>query len=79
MGGLITMFEWRKNYETGIEELDKQHQRLFEIANNAYGLLKNEYRTDKYDDIVEIIKELKDYTTYHFTDEEKYMVESVTK
>lgn len=70
------LFEWRKEYETGVEILDKQHQQLFEIANRAYALLKEEYRIDKYDDIVAIIQELKDYTSYHFTFEEKYMTDT---
>ena len=36
-------------------------------------LLKNDFALDKYDKIVEIIEELKDYTIFHFKSEEEYM------
>jgi hemerythrin len=68
------MIKWQDAYNTGIEKLDVQHRRLFEIANEAYGLLKNDLRVDKYDDIVAILTELRDYTRYHFQTEEEYMM-----
>ncbi len=67
------MITWREDFRLGIDEIDKQHKRLFDIANEAYDLLKNEFAIDKYDHIVDIIKELKDYTIYHFDYEENYM------
>jgi len=67
------MITWKEDFRLGIDEIDKQHKRLFDIANEAYDLLKNEFAIDKYDHIVEIIKKLKDYTIYHFDYEEDYM------
>lgn len=67
------MIQWSEEYVIGIDKIDEQHKKLFEIANRAYELLKNPFITDKYDKIVIIIKELKDYTKYHFNYEEKYM------
>ncbi|MDI3310130.1 MAG: bacteriohemerythrin [Thermoanaerobacterium sp.] len=67
------MITWKEDFRLGIDEIDKQHKRLFDIANEAYDLLKNEFTIDKYDHIVDIIKELKDYTIYHFDYEENYM------
>lgn len=67
------MIRWEQDYYIGIESIDDQHKKLFEIANRMYDLLKNELITDKYDKIIEIIAELKDYTVYHFTTEEEYM------
>jgi hemerythrin len=67
------MITWKEDFRLGIDEIDKQHKRLFDIANEAYDLLKNEFAIDKYDHIVDIIKELKDYTIYHFDYEEDYM------
>lgn len=64
---------WKDEYLIGIEEIDEQHKKLFEIANRAYDLLKNDIYVDKYDRIVAIIDELKDYTVFHFNSEEKYM------
>jgi len=67
------MIQWKESYRLGIEEIDNQHKKLFEIANRAYELLKNEMLVDKYDHIVSIIEELRDYAKYHFQYEEDYM------
>lgn len=67
------MFEMKEEYMTGIELVDNEHRKLFEIAESVYQLLKNEFIPDKYDHIVLIIQELKDYTAKHFHDEEEYM------
>lgn len=67
------MYEMKKEYYIGIEHVDEQHKRLFEIANEAYNLLKNEFIPDKYDHVVRLIQELADYAEVHFADEEAYM------
>ncbi|MBP2653302.1 MAG: iron-binding protein, hemerythrin [Firmicutes bacterium] len=64
---------WKEEYRLGIEIIDEQHQRLMDIADRASALLRNELITDKYDKIVDILQELKDYTIYHFASEEDYM------
>jgi hemerythrin len=68
------MFKWKQDYVLGIEVIDEQHKKLFEIGERAYQLLKDKFRTDKYDEIVSILAELKDYTIFHFETEEKYMM-----
>lgn len=68
------MILWKEEYCLGIESIDQQHLQLVEIANRIYQLLKNELIEDKYDAIVAIIEELKDYTVYHFKAEEEYMM-----
>ena len=67
------MFEMKEEYKTGIRSIDEQHKRLFEIADRTYMLLKDNYTIDKYDKIVELLNELKDYAIYHFKEEEEYM------
>lgn len=67
------MIEWKDEYSIGVDDIDEQHKKLFEIANRAYRLLKNDMITDKYDQIADIFGELLDYTEYHFGYEEKYM------
>ena len=67
------MIEWKDEYALGIEEIDEQHKQLFEIADRIYALIQNNLVMDKYDGIVAIINELKEYTIYHFAAEEKYM------
>lgn len=67
------MIQWKDEYAIGMDVIDEQHKRIFDIANRAYTLLKNELVTDKYDAIVEIVNELKEYTIYHFQTEEAHM------
>ena len=73
MGGNKNMFEMKEKYKTGIEFIDEEHKKLFEIAERAYQLLKNPYEVDKYDNVVGVVEELREYTVYHFNHEEKYM------
>jgi hemerythrin len=68
------MFKWKQDYVLGVGVIDEQHKKLFEIGERAYQLLKDKFRTDKYDEIVSILAELKDYTIFHFETEEEYMM-----
>ncbi len=70
----MLMLKWKKDYETGIEFIDEQHKMLFEIGNKAYGLFRNDFCLDKYDKIIDIINELKEYTVFHFSAEEEYLL-----
>jgi hemerythrin len=65
----------KPNYMTGIELIDNEHKRLFEIAEETYQLLHNDFIADKYDAVQDLISELIDYTKTHFADEERYMEE----
>lgn len=67
------MLQWKEEYEVGVAEIDEQHQKLIDIANRVYELMRNELALDKYDQIVEILQELKEYTVYHFHFEEGLM------
>ncbi len=67
------MFEMKDEYLVGIEMIDEEHRKLFEIAERTYQLLHNDYLSDKYDNISDILQELKDYTIEHFRHEEEYM------
>ncbi len=67
------MYEMKKEYFTGIELIDSEHSQLFDYANQIYELLHAEFVPDKYDNILVILDELRDYTKKHFADEEAYM------
>lgn len=67
------MYEMKPEYLTGIDFIDEEHTKLFSIADEVYELLTNQFIPDKYDYIMEIVNELKDYTKYHFNHEEEYM------
>lgn len=67
------MYEMKQEYYTGIEAIDKEHERLFELAEQTYQSLKAEFIPDKYDNIKDVLNELRDYTATHFAHEEEYM------
>lgn len=69
----IIMYEMKDEYMTGIDFIDKEHRRLFEIAEETYRLKNDEFIPDKYDQIQNLLDELKDYTAMHFSHEEEYM------
>lgn len=69
------MFNWKDEYSVGIEIIDEQHQKLFEIGNRAYELFKDEMCIDHYDGVIDIVNELRDYTKFHFQTEEALMLE----
>ncbi|HHX63111.1 MAG TPA: hemerythrin family protein [Epulopiscium sp.] len=69
------MLVWKDKYKIGLELVDTQHEKLFELAGEIYDLVKINEDTDKYDQIVEVLQELKDYTVFHFQEEEAYMLE----
>ena len=66
------MFLWKDAYSVNIAVIDEQHKRLFEIAGNLYDLMKKK-NDDIYDELNATLKELKDYTVYHFNFEEDLM------
>lgn len=66
-------FVFTAKYYTGIEFVDKEHQRLFEIIGEVNALIHNDLLHDKYDEIMRLLNELREYTKFHFGDEEAYM------
>lgn len=66
------VFQWKKQYCIGIEEIDSAHQKLFSIVRR---LLKNiligDYEKNK-KTCIEAVKFLKQYTIEHFAQEEAY-------
>ena len=67
------MYQMKPEFFTGIDSIDAEHARLFELANEAQQLMQNNYTPDKYDYIVNIINGLKEYAMLHFANEEAYM------
>ena len=66
------MFEMKPEYYTGIEKIDQEHARLFELAQETYELLNNDILQDKSDSLLHLISELINYTRTHFSHEEEY-------
>ncbi len=68
-----SLFAFTDKYKTGIEFIDEEHKRLFEIIDETYELIHDNFIHDKYDQIISLLDQLKDYTEFHFHDEEEYM------
>ena len=66
------MYEMTPEYYTGVDFVDKEHEKLFDLANEAYDLLFDSFLQDKTDRIIHLISELIDYTRTHFSHEEAY-------
>ena len=62
-------------FKTGISMVDEEHQILFDIIGKIHKAIDIELVHDKFDLILDILDELKEYTRVHFTDEENYMKE----
>lgn len=66
------MYEMKPEYLTGIEFIDNEHTRLFELADETYNLLNDDITQDKTPEIVRLVSELIDYTRTHFSHEEEF-------
>lgn len=69
------MFTWDPSYETGIHEIDDQHQKLFEIGHEIEILCHSYLNAETFDQIIYLLNEITDYTVYHFETEKKYFLE----
>ncbi|WP_291653755.1 bacteriohemerythrin [Clostridium sp.] len=67
------MGSWSEKFSVNIEVIDNQHKELFDILDSCYELLLKNHDDDKYDKIIAILEQLKDYTIYHFKTEEEFM------
>jgi hemerythrin len=60
-------------YRTGIAFVDREHAKLFEIVERCFEIVYEDVDGDRYDEIMIILGELRDYTEMHFSEEEEYM------
>ncbi len=67
------MFQFTKDCMIGIEQIDAEHQHLFELINKGIAILHNEYVQDHYSQIKEMMVALEEYAEEHFLHEEAYM------
>lgn len=63
------------SFKTGIDLIDEEHKTLFDIIGKVHQTIQTELVHDKFDAIMDILNELREYTHVHFTDEENYMRE----
>lgn len=62
--------QWSNSLSLGVKQVDDQHKRLIQLANNLISAI----RTDVADDILgTVFNELREYSIFHFRDEELLM------
>ena len=61
---------WEESYSIGIESIDTQHEKLFDLVNKLFDLEDNKNIKEEMRDILYAFR---DYTIIHFKDEEEYM------
>ena len=73
LGGcaMESQFEWRDEFNIGVESIDREHQRLFKIINKLFAFREEE--KDSQWTCQEGIKYFKSHAVNHFNDEEAYM------
>ena len=64
------MYKFTEDCLTGIEQVDTEHEKLFELINQTMDLLHNDLLEDKYHQVREVMEELKSYADTHFFNEE---------
>ena len=64
----MALINWSEEFSVGVKDFDSQHQKLIDIANELHTAMR-EGKGKKV--IEETVKELDDYTKYHFGLEEK--------
>ena len=67
------IFEFSEEYLVGNELIDREHKELFRLIGKVNDLVRDGVDASQCDEILKILEELKDYTKFHFSDEEEYM------
>lgn len=62
---------WTSAFSVGVNEIDNQHKKFFELINKLYDAKASGYSTIQ---VKDLLRELDDYVKYHFSTEEKLMV-----
>lgn len=73
IGKFQSKYAFTDKYRTGIALIDDEHKKLFEIMEKADEAIHDDISYDKYDHIIEILDEMREYTNFHFSDEENLM------
>ncbi len=69
----MNSFEWDEHFETGIPDVDRQHQRLVDLI-NRFGDLLTRIAYVPFAELESVLDELSAYAKFHFQDEEAKML-----
>jgi hemerythrin-like metal-binding protein len=66
------MMIWTEQFSVGVKKLDEQHQKLFRVVND---LIENQGAIADAKVIADVLQRMTEYAGYHFTTEERIMLE----
>lgn len=66
----MSAITWNNSMSVKIESIDKQHQKLFDLINDFYANIDKQSNNNL---ILKLVSGMKNYTIYHFNEEEEYM------
>ena len=66
-------FDWKDDLNTGVEDIDRQHRELFRIGRDIEQLILTGCVGVGDKELLKIICDLREYVSYHFYEEEKFM------
>lgn len=69
---MVNILSWNDSLATGFKDVDLQHKKLISIIDAVFQTIK-EYDPDYALKMAKILKQLTDYTEYHFSEEEQLM------
>ncbi len=65
--------KWSKELETGLRDVDADHQKLAGMINQLHQAMKH---SGSFESVGDILKELAEYTVFHFKREEEYFAQT---
>lgn len=66
----MALISWSDKYSVGVSEMDSHHKKLLEMINSLHDAMKQGKSKEV---LSKTVKELLDYTDFHFKKEEDYM------
>lgn len=70
------IIKWKDEYSCYDPTIDEQHKKMIDMINQMNSIVELGDKYDHYDELISLFEELKKYTSYHFTYEEKMFEET---
>lgn len=69
----MSRIEWDDSLSIGVDVIDEQHKKLIDLHNHIHDSILGTGEEDSEIVTREVVKEVMDYTAYHFKCEQEYM------
>ena len=66
----MAIIKWRESYNTGIPQIDKEHEKIIELVNSMFIVIRDKAGKEM---VLNTLEQTLSYTEYHFENEEKMM------